>query len=67
MEAGMKSDGTGDAAHSGRRRRRHRPRPSAWSRFKRSVAEQRRRLAVVAAMILSCGGALLAYMLIRPE
>ena len=52
--------------HRERRRRSRRP-PSAWKRFKKGLAEQRRRIAVIVALVVSCGIALAIYMLIRPE
>ena len=55
-----------ETGSSGRRRRRKHG-SSGWKRFKKGVGEQRRRIAVVVALVVSCGLALLIYMLIRPE
>jgi hypothetical protein len=51
----------------GRRRRRSKRPPSLSRRFSKWMQEQRRRVAVTLAFVLSCGGALLIYMMIRPE
>ena len=48
-------------------RPRHRRSSSPWKRFKRGVGEHRRKIAVIVALVVSCGGALLLYMLIRPD
>ena len=50
-----------------RSQHRHRRSSSPWKRFKRGAGEHRRKIAVIVALVVSCGGALLLYMLIRPD